>query len=369
MGGSSFKTSDYDAREAYRSSTGTSAFVHDDNIRAGVVEEGCDPKMNPFGIKWRESRDSPEHPVTIPIGVSKDLTGSMSGVPKIFQKALARLMNQFLEVKASGKKYLGEGYPAICIAGHDDYEAQRNLRLHSVKGLTDAELKALPAKERAAANNDAKLKQAVHGTIQMGQFESGLEIDDDLGRIWFTRNGGGGGWESYELMLYAFARHTAHDHYDKRGKKGYLFLFGDEKPFGVVSKEQVKVIFGDDIQEDIPIADMIAECGERYHIFYVMPKMTSNWKNADHLSTWRKLLGEEMVLLLEEPEKICELIVSTVTMFEENASLEDLMTDNVATGLDKALVPLVKRTGGGVAKYDASNLPAMGAGATPADRL
>lgn len=369
MGGSSFSTTDYDARESYRASTGTTAFVHDDNIRSGAVEEGCNPKMNPFGIKWRESRDSPEHPVTIPIGVSKDLTGSMSGVPKIFQKALARLMNQFLEVKASGKKYLGEGYPAICIAGHDDYIAQRNDRTHRMEGLSKAELEALPAGERTAANTAAKQAQAVQGTVQIGQFESGLEIDDDLGRIWFTRNGGGGGWESYELMIYAFARHTAHDHYDKRGKKGYLFLFGDEKPFGVVSKEQVKVIFGDDIQEDIPVADIIAECGERYHIFYVMPKMTSNWMNTEYLTTWRNLLGEEMVLLLEDPAKICELIVATVTMFEENASLEDLMQDNVATGLDKALVPLVKKTGGGVAKYDASNLPAMGGAASAAERL
>lgn len=369
MGGSSFSSTDYDARESYRSSTGTSAFTYDSDIRSGKEEEQCHVNMNPFGIKWRESRDSPEHEVTIPIGVSMDLTGSMQAVPRIFQKALSKLMTQFLEVKASGKKYLGDGYPAILISGHDDYAAQESYRLHNMPGLTKEELEALPASERTAANKAAKLKQAVQGTVQAGQFESGLEIDDDLGRIWFTGNGGGGGSESYELMLYFYARHTVHDHWEKRGKKGYLFLFGDEKSFGFVRKAQVKQIFGDDIPKDIPVASIVAECQERYHVFYVLPNMTSYYNSEDHRNYWRELLGAEYMLLLNDPNKICELIVSTVTMFEENASLEDLMTDNVATGLEKALVPLSKRTGGGVSKFDASNLPATGAAATATERI
>lgn len=338
MGGTSFSNSDYAAREDYRSSTGTSAFTYNEDVRTGRAS-GTHEKMNPFGIKFREARDSPEHPLTIPIGISCDLTGSMSTVPKIFQKALGKLMGNFLEDKASGKQYLGEGYPAICIAGNDDFPAQ--VRMGYEKG---------------------------EGSIQVGQFESGLEIDDDLGRIWFTENGGGGGQESYELMMYFFARHTAHDHYDKRGKKGYFFIFGDEKPFPVVKKSEVLTVFGDEIESDIPVKSIVDELSVRYHVFYIIPQMTSHWGNQEHLNVWRNLLTPEHVLELQDPNKICELIVSTVAMFEQNASLEDLMSDNVATGLNGALVPLSKKIGE-ISKYDASGLPSTTVVGSGTERL
>lgn len=327
MGGTSFHRDDYEERENYRATTGTSAFTYHEEIKTGKAS-GVHKQMNPFNAV-RESRDSPEHPITLPIGISMDLTGSMSTVPKIFQKALAKLMGQFLEDKASGKRYLGEAYPAILIAGHDDYPAQVNMGYD--KGA---------------------------GAVQVGQFESGIEIDDDLGRIWFTENGGGGGWESYQLMLYFFARKTKHDHFDKRGKKGYLFIFGDEKPFAMVKKSEVADVFGDGLESDITTEQIVAEASERYHIFYILPKMTSHWGNQEHLNVWRALLTPEHVLELEDPAKICELIVATVAMYEENASLEDLMSDNIATGLDKALVPLSRKVGE-VSKYVAANLPAV----------
>lgn len=334
MGGTSFSRDDYDAREDYRSSTGTTAFTYDADVRAGKAN-GVHDQMNPFGVKYRESRDSAEHPITIPIGISMDLTGSMSTVPKIFQKALAKLMGHFLEDKASGKRYLGEGYPAICIAGHDDYAAMGG----------------------------------VQGTVQVGQFESGLEIDDDLGRLWFTGNGGGGEpRESYELMLYFFARHTKTDHWEKRGRKGFLFLFGDEKAYAPVKAEQVRALFGDQIDKDIPIKDIVRECSERWHIFYVQPNMTSHWQEERILNFWRETINPEHVLLLDDPNKICELIVSTVALFEENADLADLTADGIATGLDKALVPLSRKVGD-ISKYDASGLPATTSNSGGTERL
>jgi len=326
MGGTSFSRDDYDSRQEYRSSTGTSAFTHDTAVKAGKAV-GIHPTMDPYGVKLRESRDSAAHPVTVPIALGKDFTGSMRKVPEIFQAALGKLMGHFLEDKASGKKYLGDGYPAILIGGFDDYAAMQS------------------------ADGSAK------GTVQVGQFESGLEIDDDLGRLWITGNGGGTGAESYQLYLYFIARHTAHDHWDKRRRKGFLFLFGDEESYPTVRKSEVQTIFGDEIPADIPVKDIIRECQERYHVFFVIPNMTSHYGSKGLETHWRGLVGDENVLLLDDPNKICELIVSTVALFEETATLEDLMADNVATGLDTALVPLSRKVGE-VSRYDATGLPA-----------
>lgn len=335
MGGTSFSYSGFDSRQQERADTGQSAFKHDADIKAGKIQAGVHPSLDPYGVRFRESRDSKDHPVTIPIVTSMDLTGSMGGVPRTFQKELGKLMSSFLEAKASGKQYLGEGYPAIMIAGHDDYFALNGAR----------------------------------GTVQAGQFESGLEIDDNLANLWFTGNGGGNAHESYDLVLYFLARHTVHDHYEKRGQRGYVFLFGDEGIFDKVSKSQVRDIFGDHIEADIPIKALIKEVQERYHVYYVQPNMTSYWKNNDILDPWRELLGAENVLLLEDPAKVCELIVSVVTMHEANADYNDLIADGVATGLELALMPLSKSTAGAVSKYDAGNLPATTGKKTRVARL
>jgi hypothetical protein len=64
--------------------------------------------------------------------------------------------------------------------------------------------------------------------LQVGQFESDNRMDDDLSRILLEGGGGGQKTESYELAMYFMARHTAADCYEKRGKRGYLFIIGDE---------------------------------------------------------------------------------------------------------------------------------------------
>ena len=64
--------------------------------------------------------------------------------------------------------------------------------------------------------------------LQVGQFESDNRMDDQLRTMFLEGGGGGQKSESYELATYFVARHTATDAWDKRGRKGYLFLIGDE---------------------------------------------------------------------------------------------------------------------------------------------
>ena len=42
----------------------------------------CHPLMNPHGVKFRESRDSPEHPNSIGILFALDVSGSMGIIPQ-----------------------------------------------------------------------------------------------------------------------------------------------------------------------------------------------------------------------------------------------------------------------------------------------
>jgi hypothetical protein len=45
------------------------------------VQRECHPRMSPFGVKKRESRDSEAHPRSLGIVFALDVTGSMGAIP------------------------------------------------------------------------------------------------------------------------------------------------------------------------------------------------------------------------------------------------------------------------------------------------
>lgn len=341
MGFNSFSRDDYATRSSVRADvskkTGRSiadaTFAYSADIRAGKTKATTHASLNPKGVKVRESRDSAAHPVTVPIIITLDVTGSMSQVPFQIQAELPKLMGHFLDDKASGKKYLGEGYPAIMISAVDDVYAQ-----------------------------------GPDGCLQVANFESGIEIDDALTNLWITHRGGGSYEESYGEALYFAARHTVHDHMEKRGRKGYMFIIGDEKTYPTVTREEVAEVIGATIQDDIPTEQIVREAQEKYHVFFVIPNNTNHYGDPNLERFWVKLLGQQNVLKLEDPTKICELIVGAVAICEEYVGIDDLAADGI-TADTKSLTLLAAAAGGSVSRYDAGGLPAIPGSGGGVDRL
>ncbi len=284
MGTTAWSDIHYRNRAAHRQETGRSAFGYDQDIRARRVAAGVHRKMDPAKLKGgrREARDCESHPVSRAVAVLFDVTGSMQMVPRILQKSLCTLLGLCLR-----KGYLDD--PAILIGG-----------------IGDATCDLAP--------------------LQVGQFESGNEIEDDLSRLYLEGGGGGQQTESYELALYFLARKTSIDCFDKRGKKGYAFLIGDEMPYRRVKRREVKRVFGDRLQADIPIRDILDEAREKFEIYYVLPNLTAYYDDPRILDCWRELLGQN-VLRLEDPAGISELIASTIGLAEDAVSLKDLAAD------------------------------------------
>jgi len=343
MGSSSYSTDDYNARSSMRSSISkdrgidikSATFAYNHSIKTGKAAKAVHTSLKP-SMAIRESRDSAAHPVSVPIAVFLDTTGSMAQVPVTIQQKLSHLMGCFLDDKASGKRYLGDGYPAILVGAVDDYDAQ---------------LGALGSAE---------------GCLQTAQFESGLELDDNLTNLWLTENGGGTYHESYELALYFAARHTVHDHWEKRGRKGYIFLIGDEHAYPVVKQAEVKAVFGDSIQGDITTEEIVKEAKERYHVFFLLPNLTQHYGDASLEKYWVGLLGQQNVIKLAHPEKICECIAAAVAICEEHVGVNDISSD---LGFDTtALVPLSK-AGHDVSRYSADGLAPIAGAAGGVERL
>lgn len=292
MGHSYWSAAAFQSRQDQRAQNDQTAFTYDQFVRQTGVQRVHD-QMNPFGVV-RESRDSDEHPQSLAIAVIFDVTGSMGSVPVTLQTKLGSLMQTLVQ----------RGY------------CQHPQILFGAVG--DAHCDAVP--------------------LQIGQFESGLEMDDDLGKIYLEGGGGGQVHESYELALYFCARHTAIDCHEKRGRKGYLFTIGDEKPYDFVQRQQVQAILGDAIARDLAIGQIEAELRRRYEHFHIIPTNTTHGHQSDVQAKWRRLLGER-VLLLEDEETVCETIALAIGLCEDVVSdLAQGFDDLTAAGYDLAAV-------------------------------
>lgn len=299
MGTTRWSDDHYRDRARHRARTGKDAFEHDDDIRKGRARRAVHQRMNPHGVQVRESRDSDAHPNSHAVAVLFDVTGSMRGVPRVLQAHLPKLMGLLIR-----KSYLDD--PQILIGA-----------------IGDATCDTAP--------------------LQVGQFESGIEIEEDLGKLYLEGGGGGHITESYELALYFMARHTALDCHEKRGQRGYLFVIGDEVPYAKVKQQEVGAFIGDALQANIPVKKVVAELRQAYDVYHVLPKMTSNWNHPVVRRRWVELLGQH-ALRLEEPAAICELIASTIGVAEGKVDLEHLTDDLEEAGSSAATARAVQKT-------------------------
>lgn len=288
----------YNARTKARKSAGTSAFAHTAKVKSGTVAAETHKDLDPKGIT-RESRDSDNFPNSNAIGVIFDVTGSMGTIPEALQLKLPNLLGMLTR-----KGYIED--PAICFGAIGD-------------ALSDK------------------------APIQIGQFESGNEMEDDLSKIFIEGYGGGNTRESYDLAMYFFAYHTKIDCWEKRGDKGYLFTIGDENYYDVVRKTWIKEYFGDSVQEDIPIEQVVSKLKERYHYFHILPENAYNSGNASIKESWKKLLGQNL-LTLDNPDAVCEVIALAIGMMEDNTDMDTAKTDLADYGTSDSIIESASRS-------------------------
>jgi hypothetical protein len=276
MGSGRWSTNVYDAAARFRAATGASAFAYSDGGATTVHR-----LLDPCGVT-RESRDSAEHPQSLAIAVLFDVTGSMRHVPRVLQAKLPQLLGLVLR----------HGYaehPQILFGAIGDATCDR-------------------------------------APLQVGQFESDNRMDDDLGRILLEGGGGGQKTESYELALYFMARHSSIDCHEKRGKRGYLFIIGDEMAYPRVKQAEVRRIIGDGLQADIPLAEIVGEVQRKWDTYYILPEGASYAGDREVLAFWRRLLGQN-VIELADLDAVCETIALTIGLGEAAIDLDEGLAD------------------------------------------
>lgn len=278
MGGGGWSTNFYRDREAERKKKGEDAFAYHSTVTSKPASQRkVHADLDPKGVVVRESRDSEEHPESNAVAVFFDVTGSMGDIPRLLQQKLPNLMDtlntsQFLD------------HPQVFFGAVGDTTCDR-------------------------------------GSLQVGQFESDNRVNAAFECMWLEGGGGGSMHESYQNAMYFAARHMVMDCWEKRQKKGYLFLIGDELPYDSVNPREVEALTGTLPQAPIPIQDIIVELQEKFHVFMIRPLNCHYGLRRDIQNRWKELLGAENVLHVEDMDSICEVISMVIGIKEGRANL------------------------------------------------
>lgn len=269
MGYSSYSTDDRSYRSKSMDFMSVTNSVADTNrVFTQNVKKAIHETLSPFGLKFRECRDSEAHPNTLPILLGLDLTGSMLNIPKeLIKDGLPTMMSTLIQ--------RGLTDAAVCFLGIGDHECDR-------------------------------------APIQVAQFESGdAELDLHLTRTWLEGNGGGNAGESYLLAYYVAAYHTKHDNWEKRGKKGYLFTIGDEPCLETLPGNAIKELFGEGeaVQGGFTVAQILKKAQETYHVYHL--NINEHCKGC--LNEWQKRLGQNCIGVdnyMDVPKIIADIVAT-----------------------------------------------------------
>jgi len=333
MGGSNWSDMHYANVQATRKATGQPTFAYSAVMQSAPPSlQKVHQNLDPRGVNLRESRDSVAHPESLAISVFFDVTGSMGTVPSLLQKSLPSLMGLLMR-----KGFVP--HPQVMFGAIGD--------IHS--------------------SIDPNMFGGDKAPLQVGQFESGVEMEGDLTNIWLEGGGWGQRMEDYELALYFMARHTSIDCFEKRDKRGYMFLIGDEMPWPEVDRRVVQEVMGETLEANISVEEIVAEAKKQYDVWFIIPNLTSYYREAWLENRWRALLGEQ-VIRLEDVQNVSEVIAMQISVAEgqlDTSSVVDYLADsgltqNRAQGVSKALVPVSRPVTGTAVGLPVANLGGSG---------
>jgi hypothetical protein len=293
MGYNNYSDAFYNQRQADRKASGRSTFDYSARVISGAAPMVVHPSLDIRG-KIRESRDSAQHPESTPIGLIFDVTGSMRVVPQILQRRLPKFMGLMQR-----KAYVPD--PQILMGAIGDYP----------------------------------MRDAV--PLQIGQFESGLEMDDDINNIVLEGGGAGNMHESYQNALYFMAHRTRCDAWEKRGKKGHLVLIGDEMAYDRSTYGELEALIGGDVDADVTFDAIMTAALRTWNVYFILPGGTCYFNDPQIERFWKKYVGENFIRM-EDPEAICETIGLAIGLHEGMVSPDGMAIDLQDVGVDASIV-------------------------------
>lgn len=249
----------------------TATYAAAPTATAAFKARELDPYLDPSKFQLRESRNSIANPKSTPVILGLDVTGSMGMIAKeIAAGGMGTIIKEIVARKPVSDPHL------------------------MFMGIGDA-----PALDRAP--------------LQASQFETGEELFLQLDKLWVEGKGGGNNFESYNLPWHFAAYHTSADAFEKDGRMGFLFTFGDETAPPDLTAADLARVYG---REQEPLAtnrQLLDKLKTMYHVFHLIIAQGSHCRysgGAERVkATWEPLLGQN-VSIVTDYTKLPEVVIS-----------------------------------------------------------
>ena len=252
MGSGSWTTSSYNTYTSSTRGMSVEDYLNTNySAQEMYVSRSLAPELNPKNVV-RSCRDSDEHPLTLPVILALDVTGSMGDASVRVAKKLNDIMTDL---------YADDSIHDIEFC---------------IMGIGDLSYDMAP--------------------IQISQFESDIRIAEQLDKIYFEAGGGGNKYESYTASWYMGLNHCDLDCW-KRGQKGIIITMGDEGPNPYLPKHGLIDATGDKLQSDVETAGLYEEVIQKFDVYHISVNDRSSSYNYHQRHNnideqWRNLLGD-----------------------------------------------------------------------------
>jgi hypothetical protein len=293
MGSGTWDSSTYDRVTRSKIASGRTFSYTDDAFSSGVLKahESLDP-LKDGKPTTRESRDSDEHPDSTPIVIGFDVTGSMGGNPALIQESLKELFGMLVR-----KDIVSD--PQIAIGAYGD-----------------AQCDTVP--------------------LQIGQFESDNRIDDELDNVLIECGGGGNNGETSVLLAKYIADNISTDAWDKRKRKGYVFLIGDERSLDLKASE-IRRFMGVQQPVKATAAEVFSALNEKWNVYMLLIDNYSA-KAQGSREQYGNLIGNpEHVIPIKDGSLAAPTIASIIGAVEETIDAGSLSGDLIDAGFSKSV--------------------------------
>lgn len=228
------------------------------DIQQIFTQKGLHDDLNPLKFTIRESRDSVNNPLSTPIVIGLDVTGSMGDLAElIVKKGLGPIFEKLIEKKVVA-------YPHVCYMGIGDELYDKS-------------------------------------PYQMTQYETEITLAaPQIEKIHLEGGGGGNHFESYIGAWLLAHRKTNSDNWEKRGKKGFIITIGDERPTKLVSAEYFSKYTGIEISQNLSPQEVLKEVSTRWNVFHILVA-EGNYCRQHGIENvgkeWAEVLGENIWIL------------------------------------------------------------------------
>ena len=282
MGGGYYERDDNNTNDTnYTSYNNTSSSQTSVNFNAKVgMQSVLHPNLDPKN--WSDSKISTHSRSPIIFGL--DVTGSMGEWVKIIYDKLPMFYGQIMV-----QKYLED--PAISFCAIGDHEAS-------------------------------------FAPLQISPFSQGLEIDDQIKKLFLEGGGGGNSKESYELAAWFYLNKCELEN----SQFPFFFFTGDEVFFEKISQDALKKVIGIDLnidnnESELSSIEAFKLLCTKFNVFHIRKAYGDQAKEKEMSKKWAEALGPERILDVQTPKACIDVVLGAIAITSGARNLEGYIKD------------------------------------------